>query len=97
MAPAPNASRQPSQREGCRGNFPAFSQGFTPARTAIISAATEMAISAGVYSPMGRPMGAWTQAYSASVKPAASSLSRQSASFFREPMHPMYRAPLRRT
>ena len=46
---------------------------------------------------MGSPMGAWSRAYSASVNPAASSRSRHSASFLREPMHPRYRAPLRST
>ena len=66
------------------------------ARTAIISAVTDTAISSGVSAPMARPMGAWTLAYSSAVKPAASRRSRQKASFFFEPIQPMYFAPLRR-
>ena len=59
-----------------------------PARTAMSSAAMETAISSGVSAPMARPMGAWTRAYSASVKPSARRRSLQRASFRREPMQP---------
>ncbi len=63
-------------------------QASSPARKAISSPATLMAISAGVSAPMARPMGAWTRSVSSFVSPASHMSSFVFAIFFRLPITP---------
>ena len=63
-------------------------QASSPARKAISSPATLIAISAGVSAPMARPMGAWTRSVSSFVSPASHMSSFDFAIFFRLPITP---------
>ncbi len=76
-------------------SFPDIQAGQSPlppprsaARWAISSAATLMAISAGVRAPISRPMGKWTVSICSGANPASARAVRRNARFFRLPMQP---------
>ena len=77
------AAYRPRQQEA------SFQSAFLPARTSIICAAMEMAISAGVSAFMSRPMGVVMRAKSSSVKPCSRSWRCTPAVLALLPMTPM--------